>query len=220
MELYHALNRGVDRRALFLDSKDHARFVHDMWEFNDVEDAKNVFYRAQHISGFVNPYIAKERIVDIHAWCLMKNHYHLLISEKVDGGLSKFLRRLNVGYANYFNERYKRQGTLFQGRTKRIPITNDAHFLHILNYIHCNPLDFLKGAENWRLGAIANSSTALTYLSRYKWSSYLDYIDTANFSSVLTKDLFSDVFGNYKKEIADFLKSRDARSLSAYQLEY
>lgn len=220
MELYHVLNRGVDKRTLFLDSKDRARFVHDLWEFNDVNDARNVGYRFPEYSDLRNQYIEKERIVDLHAWCIMGNHYHLLLSEKINGGLTKFIRRLNVGYANYFNERYKRKGTLFQGRTKKVPIHTDAHFLHILNYIHCNPLDLSKDGRGWRERQLQDASAALAKLDTYKWSSYLDYTGTHNFPSVLTTELFSDVFKDYKKEISSFLWSNQARALKDYRLEY
>ena len=219
MELYHVLNRGVDKRRLFLNDKDRARFVHDLWEFNDTEDAKNVWYRASDISGLRNHYMEKERVVDLHGWCLMDNHYHLLISERVDGGLTKFIRRLNVGYANYFNERYKRQGTLFQGRSKKIHIRTDPHFLHILNYIHCNPLDYLKGATDWRIQKISSATQALKHLSKYKWSSYQDYVGQHNFPSILTTELFSDIFKNYKKEIVEFLTASASKNLPDYRLE-
>ena len=63
---------------------------------------------------------------------MMKNHYHLLLSELVENGMSLFLRKLNVGYAKSFNEKYERVGTLFQGRTKKILIENDAHFNYII----------------------------------------------------------------------------------------
>ena len=77
----------------------------------------------------------------------MGNHYHLLLSERREGGISDFMRKVNVGYAKFFNEKYKRTGTLFQGRTKKVLVDSDAHFLHILHYIHLNPLDLLNGAK-------------------------------------------------------------------------
>jgi putative transposase len=126
----------------------------------------------------------------------MRNHYHLLLSECTDGGLIKFLRKLNVGYAKYFNERYKRSGTLFQGRTKKILVDSDAYFLHILNYIHLNPLDFLINAQYWRERKIANTKEALAYLEGYKWSSYRDYAGLRNFPSILDTSLFMEVFNN------------------------
>ncbi|HEY4473582.1 MAG TPA: transposase [Candidatus Paceibacterota bacterium] len=210
MDFYHVLNRGVEGRALFLDSSDYVRFVHNLYQFNDTAPAAASERRHFSNVGFTKPYI-RERIVDIHGWCLMKNHYHLLLSERVEGGLSLFLRKLNVGYANYFNERYERSGTLFQGRTKKILIEKDAQFNYILHYIHLNPLDYLKGAEGWRIRSkgkgIKSAKAALDYLEHYRWSSYLDYCGKENFPSVVTTEFFGDAFGKYETAIREYLKN-------------
>jgi len=200
-----------------MDVNDRMRFVHDLYEFNDTAPAPE-FIRHR---DFVNPDIRKrrDRIVDLHGWCLMGNHYHLLLSEKVEGGMSLFLRKLNVGYANYFNERYTRSGTLFQGRTKKIRISSDAYFLHILHYIHLNPLDFLRGAESWRTLEVKNAKNALRHLDSYRWSSYLDYCGTKNFPSIITRDLFGDVFSNYKKTITSYLKDIELSDVKPFLLE-
>jgi len=222
MELFHALNRGVDKRVIFADSQDHARFVHDMYEFNDAAPAANTYRRtpdAIEMFDLRNRTFERELLVDIHGWCLMGNHYHLLLSERVENGISLFLRKLNVGYANYFNERYKRVGTLFQGRTKRIHINSDAYFLHILHYIHLNPLDFLKGAESWRTLEIKKAKDALAYLETYRWSSYLDYCGKKNFPSVITKELFGDVFKNYERVMTAYLKDIELTSIKPFLLE-
>lgn len=210
MQIYHALNRGVDGRDLFKDDQDRIRFVHDLFEFNDQKPAPHV-HTPQRIGGFVNPHIRK-RLVDIHGWCLMKNHYHLILSERIDGGLSLFLRKLNVGYANYFNERYSRTGTLFQGRTKKIPVEHQSHFLYLLHYVHLNPLDYLSGSQNWRersKSGIKSSSEAVQYLTTYRWSSYLDYVGQKNFPSILSASLFKNSLGNYQREIIGFLKDAE-----------
>jgi putative transposase len=233
MDLFHALNRGVDGRHIFMDEQDYFRFVHDIYEFNDVRPAGSTYYSFKHNPldnlGFVNPDYEnqrskRERLVDVHGWVLMQNHYHLLLSERSEGGLSLFLRKLNVGYANYFNEKYERKGTLFQGRTKKILIEREAHFLYILHYIHLNPLDYFEGNEGWRVrekGGVRNVKKALEYLSTYRWSSYLDYIGTKNFPSLLSTSRFKnkDVFENYKKEIAGYLRDIETESLSSLTLE-
>ncbi len=222
MELYHALNRGVEKRSLFQNDSDRIRFVHDLYEFNDTKPAGSVYhsFRRGDILDFVNPDIrGRERIVDIHGWCIMGNHYHLLLSEVREGGISLFLRKLNVGYANYFNEKYKRSGTLFQGRTKKIHINADAYFLHILHYIHLNPLDFLKGAESWRTLDIQDAKKALQHLEKYRWSSYLDYCGKRNFPSIITKELFGDVFRDYRKKIINYLRDIELESLKPFLLE-
>ncbi len=133
--------------------------------------------------------------------------------------MKKFLMKLNVGYAKYFNERHKRSGTLFQGRTKKVRIATDAHFLHILNYIHLNPLDFMRGAQSWRERSIASSSEALRYLKDYKWSSYLDYCGCTNFPDLVDTTFFSKAFPDYPNTLRDYLKSLDMGEIKQFILE-
>jgi putative transposase len=219
MELWHALNRGVDGRDLFMDDLDRLRFIHDMYEFNDATPAdSNVGYRFQSkYRDIVSPYIkkgvaGKERLVDIHGWCLMRNHYHLLLSEVAENGMSLFLRKLNVGYAKSFNEKYKRVGTLFQSRTKKILVEHEAHFNYILHYIHLNPLDYLVGAEAWRErshAGIRSAKDAIDFLEQYRWSSYLDYAGKKNFPSILTTSLFKGTLGDYPSSLREYLKDAE-----------
>ncbi|MES2226076.1 MAG: hypothetical protein V4480_04705 [Patescibacteria group bacterium] len=220
MTLFHALNRGVDKRELFLDEEDYIRFIHDLYVFNDVEEiSPNHRFHTSYMDN-VSPYI-RSPLVTIHGWCLMDNHYHLLLSELVEGGLRLFLRRLNVGYAKYFNEKYKRIGVLFQGRTKKIPVNDEAHFLYILHYIHLNPLDLLPGARDWRTrdGAqIQDMQEALAYLTTYRWSSYLDYVGTKNFPSLIDPSFFNDALDGYAESLQEFLWDR-AISQLPYVLE-
>ena len=200
MDYYHVINRGVEKRDVFLDEGDFIRFIHDMYVFNDVRSAPN--------------YVVKERqrerqrkmLVHVHAYCLMKNHYHLLLSPVTENGISAFMQKLNMGYAKYFNEKYERSGVLWQGVFKKMHITRDAHFMYIPYYIHLNPLDF-KYPE-WRAGAVKNSGKALSYLRGYRWSSHLDYLGIKNFPSVIYPLQLADVLGNrarYEREIQDIV---------------
>ncbi|OGG80592.1 hypothetical protein A3A39_01420 [Candidatus Kaiserbacteria bacterium RIFCSPLOWO2_01_FULL_54_13] len=216
MELYHVLNRGVDKRTIFMEDGDRVRFVHDMFEFNDREAANNTLRRLE-MNDFVSRSF-RDPIIEIHGWCLMPNHYHLLLSELVEGGLTLFIRRLNIGYAKFFNDKYKRDGTLFQGRTKKIRIASDPHFLHILHYIHLNPLDLTK-EKGWRNVEIKNVRAALEHLDKYRWSSYLDYCGKKNFPSVISMELFRDVFRDYGKTIRSYLKDIELSDIRALLLE-
>lgn len=205
MELYHIISKGVDGRDIFTDDQDRARFVHDLYEFNDVSPAPE--YARRDYVGRSTSHI-RECLVDIHAWCLMKNHYHLLVSERVEGGLTLFLRKLS-GYGRYFNERHERQGILLQ-KSKKILIDNNAHFNYIFHYIHLNPLDHMKEMEDWRIrngNNITDAQKALQYLEQYKWSSFLDYCGKNNFPSVINKNLSKDLFPNYKGTITEYLQS-------------
>ncbi len=227
MELYHTLNRGVDKRIIFLDDADRKRFVYGLTIFNDTRPAENSEYFYSRATGSVESidlrgrYEPKKRkrLVDIHGWCLMGNHYHLLLSEVADVGITRFLMKLNVGYAKYFNKRHERVGTLFQGRTKKILIDSDAHFLHILHYIHLNPLDFLKGAESWRGLELKNRAAAVKHLDAYKWSSFRDYCGKRNFPHIVNTDLFGDVFGDYRKTIKNYLADMDIEPIGHFLLE-
>ncbi|MBI5645025.1 transposase [Candidatus Kaiserbacteria bacterium] len=218
MELWHVLNRGVEKRNIFLDVRDRFRFVHGLLLFNTKRPANNTTYiLSDNHNDFRSRYDPEERIVDVHGWCLMKNHYHLLLSDKVDGGLTLFLRKLNIGYAKYFNERYDRDGALFQGKTKKVPIRKDAHFLHILNYIHLNPLDFDSANKGWRNVGIKDLRGASTYLAKYRWSSYQDYCGHKNFPSVTNTEYFSGFFKNVKSSTEKYLK--DIQLDSSHMLE-
>jgi len=204
MEIYHVLNRGVEKRSIFMEQNDYLRFIYDLYEFNDAKPTLNVNYSFKNM-GLRNPYIReRDTIVHIHAWCLMKNHYHLLLSERVENGLTMFLRKLNVGYANYFNEKYKRVGSLFQGRTKRIHVNSEAYFLHILNYIHFNPLDYRPATRAWRERALKKPKLAHEYLLKYRWSSYPDYCGKRNFPSLISTEVFGEPSERFKRHIFDY----------------
>ncbi|MDO8576174.1 MAG: transposase [bacterium] len=193
MELYHLLNRGVEKRTVFIDETDRVRFVHDLYAFNDENDVN-----PNHRFKLLPAGAKREPLVDIHAFSLMPNHYHMLVSERIEGGISTFMRKLNMGYAKYFNEKYKRSGVLWQGTFRKVQIQRDAHFLYIPYYIHLNPLDMVL--PEWRGGNVKNIKRAFSELEKYRWSSYLDYIGTANFPSVINQTLLSEVLGASKRQ--------------------
>ena len=144
------------------------------------------------------------------------------MSERIENGILSFLRKMS-GYARYFNERHARKGTLFQGRTKRILIANEAHFLYVLHYIHLNALDDLPGFTKWRerdKGGIPNLKIALEHLRKDRWSSYQDYCGIHNFPSILTKTLFEDRHGDYETALREYLKDRTSENLEPGLLEY
>jgi len=214
MEIYHVLNRGVDKRKIFLDKKDYLRFIHDLYEFNDEEPAGAVFYYFNKYLDVRRPNIVEKkrrgRIVDLLAFCLMPNHYHLLLIPKKSEYLTLFMKKLNGGYAKYFNEKYQRIGALFERRFKRVLIKSERHFIHILYYIHSNPLD-LKYSD-WRKRILKNYEEALKFLEEYRWSSHLDYLGIKNFPSVTQRKFLLDFFGGergYEESIENWFKTLD-----------
>jgi len=230
-EIYHALNRGVDKRKIFFDKQDYFRFIHDLFEFNDQnlvntasyhfqQRVKNGVIESRHIGGQEKRRRPRKLLVSIYAFCLMPNHYHLLLSPKIENGISKFMQKLNMGYSRYFNERYKRKGTLFEGRYKSILVSDEPHFYHLPYYIHLNPLD-LKFPE-WQEGELKNYKGAIKFLESYRWSSYLDYIGEKNFPSVTNREFLLGVFGGekeYKRSIEQWLKDSDLENIKDVVLE-
>ena len=220
------LNRGVDKRKIFLDEQDHFRFIHDLFEFNDVNSVNTTFYAFKRkYNDIRRRKIEKERkprkmLVDILAFCLMSNHYHLLLTPRVQNGIALFIKKLNGGYAKYFNAKYERSGALFQGKYKRVIVENEAHFIHLPYYIHLNPLDL--ATPEWRERKINNLAKAMKFLHSYRWSSYLDYTGEKNFPSVTQRDFLLEFFGGheqYKHGITEWLKELSLEDLCDFTLE-
>lgn len=214
--IYHIYNRGVEKRVIYEDNQDYSRFIKGLVIFNDtklIDDFNDRFSRV-----FIGSY-QREQIVDILAFCLMPNHYHLLLRQKVDNGITEFMRKLGGGYVKYFNLRYERVGTLFQGKFKSVLINNDSQFLYIPHYIHLNPLGLVF--PDWREKKVGNKKKAIEFLNNYEWSSYCDYIGRNNFDLALNKNLISEHFDkeSYKKDFFDFLGDFDSENLSGLMLE-
>ena len=188
-----------------MDKQDHLRFIHDLYEFNDEGRTSLNFYKFN--KTFKLEKKPRKLLVDIVAFCLMPNHYHLLLSPKSKGSLSQFMKKLNTGYAKYFNQKYERSGALFQGRFKRIIVTDNTHFLYLPFYIHFNPLDLAY--PEWRENKIKNTDKALEFLKSYRWSSHLDYWGIKNYPSVISRGFFMEIFGNndgYRKLVKTYMK--------------
>jgi len=227
-EIYHIYNRGVDKRNIFLDDQDYFRFIHDLFEFNDEAPAPNsyYFYSKREDPQFsevkprkVNRGIRK-LLVEILVFCLMPNHYHLLLKQKRNNGITRFMQKFGTGYTMYFNKKQERTGSLFQGSYKAVPVSREAHFIHLPYYIQLNPLDLIM--PEWRMGKIKNYKKAAEFLESYRWSSHLDYIGKKNFPSVTQREFLLKIFGepkNYKKEVTNWLKEMDLAEIKKLTLE-
>jgi putative transposase len=226
-EIYHVLNRGVDKRKIFLDDNDYLRFIHDLFEFNDENPAFNVghHFKNQYID-VRRQYIENRRprkfLVEILAFSLMPNHYHLLLKPKRANGLETFIKKVNGGYAKYFNNKYERSGALFQGKYKSVLVKDEAHFIHLPYYIHLNPLDLV--VPEWRERKISTSDVNKIerFLEKYRWSSYLDYIGKKNFPSVTQREFLVEFLGGpeqYKKDTIKWLQEMDLEEIKDLLLE-
>jgi putative transposase len=198
------MGRGVEKRDIVMDDSDRLRFIHNLYAFNDLNPVENYGLPARREE---RP--KRSLLVYIHAFCLMQNHYHLLVSEATENGIPLFMKKLNMGYTKYFNERYERSGALWQGKYRKVPIMRDAHFLYIPFYIHLNPLDYVM--PEWREGEVLNVREALKHLEEYRWSSHLDYLGIKNFPSVTRRNELQELLGtraSYEKTTAEIISNQ------------
>lgn len=208
----HVMNRGVDKRNIFMQEEDYFRFIHDLFEFNDTAPVNNTaYFFVKNHNDIARPYIERKPrklLVEVLAFCLMPNHYHLLLNPRFDDGVTKFMKKLNMGYAKYFNEKYKRSGALFQGRYKSVTVTNERHFVYLPYYIYLNPLDLVT--PEWREHTLQNPEKAIKFLETYRWSSHLDYMGKQNFPSITQRNFLTECFGDpahYKANLEQWLRN-------------
>jgi len=176
-----------------MDDNDYQRFIFSLGLFNSQNPTNPNIHRDSSVMEVGLPSRTEDQVVEIMAFCLMSNHYHLMIRPRIESGLTVFMRKLGTGYTNYFNLRYKRVGSLFQGIYKQRPITTDEHFNWLPHYIHSNPFD--------------GSPTSIT---EYPWSSYGEYAGMSKYPDIVDTSFLSSWFEsseNFKKETAQWLAS-------------
>lgn len=203
-EFYHIYSRGVDKRDIFLEEKDKERFTKLLFVCNGSKPV--IFKTIQRRS--LDEIDKGETIVDIGAYCLMRNHFHLLIREKQDQGISTFLSKLLTAYSKYFNIKYGRTGALFESNFKAVHADNDEYLKYLFAYIHLNPIKIIE--PDWRENGISDEKQTRDFLGEYKYSSYLDYIKLKDRpeSAILEKSAFPEYFehpSDFEGFIADWL---------------
>lgn len=234
-QIYHIYNRGVEKRPVFLEKNNYLRFSGNLFDFNNTVSVlpSNVRFMLRKPATantdnlihclevqLLNSVMKRKPLVEILAFCLLPNHFHLLLRQLTDGGIVKFMQKLGTGYTNYFNQKYDRVGSLFQGRFKATLIQKESHFLYMPYYIHLNPLDLIE--SQWREGKINNVSKAIKFLENYRWSSFQDYIGKLNFPLVTQRNFLLKSFGKkteYKRATMQWLKKMNFDNIQDLTLE-
>lgn len=190
-EYYHIYNRGNDKKDIFLSDRDYVRFLFLILYFQ----AELSFYNIErYISRFLNggnfgvdgntiKSILKNRYVEVVSFCLMPNHFHILVKNLEKDGVSKYMHRIGVSYTKFFNLKYGKSGHLFQGSFKSVHVEDNEHLLYLSAYIHRNPRE-LKGWKNKE--------------DIYSWSSFKNYLNAKNEEILISKDIILDQFDNIK----------------------
>ena len=209
-EYYHIYNRGIDKRIIFKVKKDYERFSMLLYIANSKETFHlNDLLNKKKLNKTFDEILIIDRgeiIVSIGAWCLMPNHFHILIRQEVDGGITKFMRKLGVGYSMFFNIKYQRTGALFGGlfKSKLIGI-NDNYMRQLFGYIHINPLE-LEFSE-WKEEINRPSTEMIKFLESYRYSSYPDYLREDRVEkNIINPENFPGYFKD-SQEFKDFVEN-------------
>ncbi|PIP55841.1 MAG: hypothetical protein CO183_00020 [Candidatus Zambryskibacteria bacterium CG_4_9_14_3_um_filter_42_9] len=204
-EFYHIYNRGTEKRLIFLDDTDYIRFLSLLYLCN----SQSVIHRSNHSNISLNDLLTLPRgelLVDIGAYCLMPNHFHILLRERIEGGISIFMQKISTAYTMYFNKRYERNGSLFQGRFRAEYLNTDNYLKYIFSYIHLNPIGIID--NRWKNHVIRNKVKVENHLQSYQFSSYLDYADENLRNpegNILNKTAFPEYFQT-PKDFRSFLQ--------------
>lgn len=197
-EFYHVVNRGVEKRIVFLDKRDCRRFVETLDYYRFKNPPTRFSFRKRPIAS--RKKIASPPIVEVVSFCLMPNHFHLLLKQKSNNGLSVFLSKVSNSYTKYFNTKHKRVGPLFQGSFKAVRIEDDNQLLHVSRYIHLNPLiDYI-----------------VKDLKNFPFSSYGEFLGLKD--GFCQKDYILDHFKS-PKDYEEFVLNQEDYGRSAKEME-
>jgi REP element-mobilizing transposase RayT len=193
-EYYHIYNRGVDKRVIFEDKQ-------DFFQFLQMLDLFNIDMACGSIDKYKYPNNLKQRgstslLVEIVAYCFNSNHYHLLLKQIADNGISKLMQKVGTGYTMYFNQKNDRTGSLFQGRFKSRHIGTDEYLKGLSAYINLNNMIHQNTKQR--------GSTSLLY--RSSWWEYGGSKEEGAFHEVCSKDVILEAFKS-KKDYTNFAKN-------------
>lgn len=184
--IYHAYNRGVERRKIFLNTREYQRFVDTMeyyrYEGQGIRYSKYLQQPRDMRDDLKKSLIKTSPTVDLLAYCLMPNHFHLLLRQNTDRGISQYLATISNSYSKYFNTKRARVGPLLQGTFKAVHIESNEQLLHVSRYIHLNP--------------VVSMMISMEQLPLYPWSSYPYYLGNPSIP-VTASDILSQFSAKY-----------------------
>ncbi|MDP3994881.1 MAG: transposase [bacterium] len=202
-EIYHIFNRGIDGRVTFFDTNEYLRAYQVMkyYQFSSPSLKLSKFLRVSDSKRQkLQETYQGEKLVLIISYCFMPNHFHLLLRQEADRGISKFLSQFQNSYTRYFNTKNKRVGQLFLDNFKNVLVEGEEQFLHLSRYIHLNPYS-------------SSVVSSLDNLYKYEWSSLSEYLGESDdficdkeliLSQFKTKESYRDFVSNqakYQKEL-------------------
>ena len=191
-EYYHAYSRGNNKSKIFLTDADKKRFIRLLFLCNSTKTV--VFKEFERMP--LRAIKRGETLVEIGAYCLMSNHFHLLLREKKENGISLFMAKLLTAFSMYFNKRHRRTGALFEGRFLATHVDSDEYLKYLFSYIHLNPVKIID--PDWKNNGISDMKKTKQYLNAYFYSSYDDYMGKEREEKIiLNRDVFPEYFESF-----------------------
>lgn len=191
-EYYHVLNRGNNKQAIFKEERDWIRLLFLILYFQSPVNLRNISrevnYFTKHEIFNVSKNKIKEiidnRYVELISFTLMPNHFHLILKELEENGISKYMQRILNSYTKYFNVKNELSGHLFQGPFRVVHIEDDPQLIYLSAYIHRNIIEMKDwtGKENI-----------------FPYSSFKDYLGENRWGELLKNDIIKNQFSDYKK---------------------
>ena len=176
-EVYHIYNRGAHKRDIFIHEQDYRRFQLLLHVSNATScvNMRDMFSRHKGLT-FADIFVMEKpdkELVEVLGYCLMPNHFHMILRQKAEAGISLFLHKLFTAYSMYFNAKHDHSGILSQGSFKSRHVDTESYLRYLFSYVHLNPLELIE--PEWETGVWRNISAAKEFLKTYPYSSFYDY---------------------------------------------
>lgn len=207
---YHIYNRGVEKRHIFIDNQDYGVFLSYLKEYLSPKDEKNLMAKLSdhNISAKERDKILKllklnnfYNEIYLLAFCLMPNHFHLLIKQSSSLSIDKFMNSLALRYAIYFNRKYKRTGILFQDVYKAVSVNTDEQLLHLSRYIHQNPLGKNKLIQKITLSDFLSQPSSYPEYLGHRKTNWIETNEILNHFSKTNSNLSYQAFVQQTEDI-------------------
>src|SRR3989344_1460391 len=211
--IYHIYNCGVEKRDIFMDNQDYKvflRFLKDILTppLDSKHISKDFTLKGSTFKGIPRQPLNLYKQIELLSYCLMPNHFHLLIKQNSEKVIKQFMHSLSTRYSMYFNKKYKRVGSLFQGIYKAILVMEENYLLHLSRYIHLNPLKYTQDLTN-------TYSSYSEYLGKRK----TNWLNTEIILSYFGSDLINKKDISSYKEFVEKFKDDSTSILGKLKLE-
>lgn len=201
-EWYHCYSRGVDKRTVFESDADFTRFTQLLYLANSSAPLQRSEFSRAELADIYSTQRGSA-LVAVGAYCLMPNHFHILVRPVCEDGLSEFMRKVGIGYTKYFNTKNERIGNLFVKPFRAKHVSDDDYFRRVADYIHLNPAELFE--SGWKEGRVNDLQNLEVRLRNYLYSSLPDYLGKQRPQKAILNDEDVSLIGSRMPNIRDLI---------------